>query len=268
LIFSIKSNLIDLFFQKTNDGLNSLSLLNQLKYHHSSSSSNGLSSSSSANSNIVETDHPNILQQNRHNSHPSHITSSNGEYAFVIKPSKLAHSDGKLDSCLTCNHPQPKNSSWSALIQYDNTNSGYASSSILSNEPLSILDGLRTLTMKSKQKDSPYDHEHWYYGSISRDEAEQVLKYYGIENGDFLIRNSERKCGNYSLSIRANEDTIRHFRIQSTDHGRGFLIGKRSFQSLNDLIEYYKIHPVFDADPTNKLYLNKPLIMNDSNHQL
>ncbi len=256
--------------KKTNDGLNSLSLLNQLKYHHSSSSSNGLSSSSSANSNIVETDHTN-LQQNRHNSHPPHITNSNDEYAFVIKPSKFAHSDGKLDSFLTCNNQQQqKNSSWSALIQYNNTNSNYPSSSILNNnESLTIVDGLRTLTSRKKfSNTSPYDNESWYFGSITRDEAEHVLKLYGIEKGDFLIRNSERKIGNYSLSIRANEDTIRHFRIESTDDGTRFLIGKRSFKSLNDLIEHYKTHPVFDADPNNKLYLNKPLIINDSNPQL
>ena len=44
------------------------------------------------------------------------------------------------------------------------------------------------------------------------------------------------------------------------------LIGKRSFKSLNDLIEHYKTHPVFDADQNNKLYLNKPLIINDIIH--
>jgi len=112
------------------------------------------------------------------------------------------------------------------------------------------------------------DNENWYYGSITRDEAENLLKLYGIDKGDFLVRNSERKIGNYSLSIRANEDIIRHFLIESNDDGTRFLIGKRSFKSLNDLIEHYKIYPVFDADPNNKLYLTKPLIINDSNHQL
>jgi hypothetical protein len=200
-----------LFIKKTNDGLSSLSLLNQLKHHHSSSSSNGLSSSSSANSNIVETDHTNNnnnnLQQNRHNSHPPHITNTNDEYAFVIKPSKFAHSDGKLDACLSCNNQQQKNSSWSALIQYDNTNSGYASSSILSNEPMTVIDGLTTLTLKSSKKysnDSPYDNEIWYYGLLTRDEAEKILRFNGTEKGDFLIRNSERKVNEEFIFFSMN----------------------------------------------------------------
>ncbi|CAF4438154.1 unnamed protein product, partial [Rotaria magnacalcarata] len=46
-----------------------------------------------------------------------------------------------------------------------------------------------------------------------------------------------------------------------------FKIGKRSFKTLSDLIEHYKTHPVFDADPNNKLYLTTPLIINNSNHQ-
>ncbi len=70
------------------------------------------------------------------------------------------------------------------------------------------------------------------------------------------------------MSIRADDDTVRHFRIESTDDGTRFVIGKRSFKSLNHLIEHYKTHPVFDVDPNHKLYLNNPLIINDSNNQL
>lgn len=183
--------------KKTNDGLNSLSLLNQLKHHHSSSSStNGLSSSSSANSNIVESEQPHALAPNRHNSHPAHITNGNDDYAFVIKPSKLAHSDGKLDSCSTFSNPQQKNSSWSGLIQYETTHSGHTSSSALSHEPMTLVDGFATMTLKrtkSQPDESPYANESWYYGSISREEAERYLRFDGVERGDFLIRNSERK---------------------------------------------------------------------------
>jgi hypothetical protein len=69
------------------------------------------------------------------------------------------------------------------------------------------------------------------------------------------------------LSICADGDTIRHFRIESSDDGNRYLIGKRSFQSLHDLIEHYKTHPVFEGDQNTKLYLNKPLIITDYNHE-
>ncbi|CAF4768405.1 unnamed protein product, partial [Rotaria magnacalcarata] len=65
-------------------------------------------------------------------------------------------------------------------------------------------------------------------------------------------------AGNYSLSIRSDNDIIRHFLIESTDEQTHFKIGKRSFKTLSDLIEHYKTHPVFDADPNNKLYLTTP----------
>ena len=150
-----------------------------------------------------------------------------------------------------------------------NNHSTHTSSSLLSNEPLTIIDGgLKTLKLKSRIQDSPYEQENWYYGSITREEAEQILRFDGVEQGDFLIRNSERKTGNYSLSIRANDDIIRHFRIESSDDDdQRYVIGKRSFHSLHDLIEHYKLYPIFDADPQNKLHLTKPLILNDSTQQ-
>ncbi|CAF2353878.1 unnamed protein product [Rotaria sp. Silwood2] len=241
--------------EKTSESLNSLTVLNQINNQQNSPlslSSNGLSSSSSANSNLIENHNH---QQIRHNSHPLHITNSNDEYEFVIKSSKFAHSDGKLDTCNN-NHnnliDEQKINSCSALIQHNDSSTS------------TIMNQLKTLTLNN----SPYINEIWYYGLLSRDEAEKYLKLYGHEKGDYLIRDSERRIGNYSLSIRDDIDTIRHFRIELSDDGSQYLIGKRSFNSLNDLIEHYKTHPVFDADQNNKLYLNKPLIITNSNHTL
>ncbi len=50
-------------------------------------------------------------------------------------------------------------------------------------------DGLKTLTLNN----SPYIDQSWYYGTLSRDEAEKYLKVYGTDKGDFLIRDSERR---------------------------------------------------------------------------
>jgi hypothetical protein len=49
--------------------------------------------------------------------------------------------------------------------------------------------------------------------------------------------------------------------------GSRYVIGKRSFKSLPELIDHYKTHPVYDADQTNKLYLNKPLVATDGAHE-
>ena len=75
------------------------------------------------------------------------------------------------------------------------------------------------------------------------------------------------QAGHYSLSIRADHDTIRHFRIEYDENEEKYLIGKRLFSSLIDLVEHYKYHPVFDGDQTQKLYLRKPLMINDMNEQ-
>lgn len=244
--------------EKTSDSFNALSLLNQLNHQHHSppspSSSNGLSSSSSANSNLVE---PLNLQQIRHNSHPLHITHAHDEYPFVIKPSKFAHSDGTLDTCNTNYTDEMKNNSCSALIEHRD----YPALSTTTPKKLleNLANELNTLTLKH----SPYINETWYYGSLSRDDAEKYLKFYAHERGDFLIRDSERRSDNYSLSIRATGDTVRHFRIESCDDGTRYLIGKRSFKSFNELIEHYRTHPVFDADQNDKLYLKNPLIIID-----
>ncbi|UJR27269.1 hypothetical protein I4U23_008564 [Adineta vaga] len=241
--------------EKTSDSLSSLTLLNQINTQHncpSSSSSNGLSSSSSANSNLTDNH-----QQIRHNSHPLHIPKSNDDYAFVIKPSKLTHSDGRLDTCNVTNtnsfNDEKKLNSASTLLQHKI----YPSSPIIN-------ETFQNLTLNH----SPYRNECWYYGLLTRDEAEKYLKSYGNEKGDFLIRDSERRMGNCSLSIRDDFDTIRHFRIELSHNEHRYIIGKRSFKSLYELIDHYKTHPVYDADQNNKLYLTKPLIVSDIDRQL
>lgn len=108
------------------------------------------------------------------------MNTNHDEYAFVIKPSKFAHSDGRLDMCNTTANAnnlnlldeQQKINSCSALIQANDYSMR-----------------LKTLTLNQ----SPYVTESWYYGLLSREEAEKLLKYNANEKGDFLIRDSERR---------------------------------------------------------------------------
>lgn len=87
------------------------------------------------------------------------------------------------------------------------------------------------------------ESEPWYFGKIRRVEAEKKLLLPENEHGSFLIRDSESRKNDYSLSVR-DGDTVKHYRIRQLDEG-GFFIAKRvSFRTLSELVEHYS----HDAD--------------------
>jgi fyn-related kinase len=53
----------------------------------------------------------------------------------------------------------------------------------------------------------------WYFGKIKRIEAEKKLLLVQNEHGAFLIRDSESRRNDYSLSVR-DGDTVKHYRIR------------------------------------------------------
>lgn len=54
----------------------------------------------------------------------------------------------------------------------------------------------------------------WFWGSISRHEAQQRL--HGTPNGSFLVRNSQINLYNYTISFRTAGKTL-HYRIEFVD---------------------------------------------------
>ncbi|CAH1773384.1 unnamed protein product [Owenia fusiformis] len=87
------------------------------------------------------------------------------------------------------------------------------------------------------------ESEAWYFGKIKRIEAEKKLLLAENEHGAFLIRDSESRRNDFSLSVR-DGDTVKHYRIRQLDEG-GFFIARRvSFRSLSELVEHY----THDAD--------------------
>lgn len=82
------------------------------------------------------------------------------------------------------------------------------------------------------------DAEPWYFGKIKRIDAERKLLSSDNEHGAFLIRDSESRRNDFSLSVR-DGDTVKHYRIRQLDSG-GFYITRRTpFASLVDLVEHY-----------------------------
>ncbi|KAI7690391.1 Tyrosine-protein kinase Src42A [Sarcoptes scabiei] len=80
--------------------------------------------------------------------------------------------------------------------------------------------------------------EPWYFGKIKRIEAEKKLLLPENEHGAFLIRDSESRRNDYSLSVR-DHDTVKHYRIRQLDEG-GFFIARRTpFRTLQELVDHY-----------------------------
>ncbi|CAF0825732.1 unnamed protein product [Didymodactylos carnosus] len=238
--------------------------------------------SNSTNNNTISNDYSFVIK-------PSKINHSYAHSDGTLDSCCLCNQDREQSTTLTTTITSPKingqqkNSSWCALLHHTNNESttnnplisvnslgsdqGSSAVSSLTNgsDPMQSLDGvLQSLTLGPNHNhcqqhnhniiDSLLGEELWYYGMIGREDTEKLLKTYG-NDGDFLIRDSERRTGNYSLSLKA-DNRIRHFRIENLDNH--FVIGKRSFVSLQELIEHYKSHPIYDGEGI-KLYLCKPL---------
>jgi len=60
----------------------------------------------------------------------------------------------------------------------------------------------------------------------------------GNEHGAFLIRDSESRRNDFSLSVR-DGDTVKHYRIRQLDEGGFFIARRTSFRTLQELVEHY-----------------------------
>ncbi|KAM6972355.1 GRB2-related adapter protein-like [Aplochiton taeniatus] len=79
----------------------------------------------------------------------------------------------------------------------------------------------------------------WFVGRVSRQEAEQRLRYQ--ESGVFLVRESESAPGEFSVSVSYG-DMVEHFRVLE---GSGqYCVWEESFCSLNRLVDFYRCHSI------------------------
>ncbi|ETN64772.1 proto-oncogene tyrosine-protein kinase src [Anopheles darlingi] len=82
------------------------------------------------------------------------------------------------------------------------------------------------------------DITRWYFRKIKRIEAEKKLLLPENEHGAFLIRDSESRHNDYSLSVR-DGDTVKHYRIRQLDEGGFFIARRTTFRTLQELVEHY-----------------------------
>ena len=111
-----------------------------------------------------------------------------------------------------------------------------------------------------------YICSRWYYGDISRTEAEKLLYGEGNQRGSYLVRDSETVPGGYSLSIR-DKGKVKHYKIKREKEAF-FIIPQITFKSIADLIIHYQGH--LDGVCVNLLYpcvsLEKPQTAGLSKH--
>lgn len=80
--------------------------------------------------------------------------------------------------------------------------------------------------------------EPWFFGKLRRADAEKKLSQSENMHGSFIIRDSESRDNDFSLSVRDN-DSVKHYRIRQLDTGGYYIARKTTFATLQDLVEHY-----------------------------
>ena len=80
----------------------------------------------------------------------------------------------------------------------------------------------------------------WFHGNITRAEAELCLGS-GI-NGSFLLRESESKPGQYSISLRY-DGRVYHYRIHTDSHSKYYVTPDSKFENLAELVVHHSKNP-------------------------
>lgn len=87
----------------------------------------------------------------------------------------------------------------------------------------------RRVTCICEVENRPKYYGREYHGMISREEADQLLS---VAEGSYLIRESQRQPGTYTLALRFGNQT-RNFRLYYD--GKHF-VGEKRFESIHDLV--------------------------------
>ncbi|XP_070786602.1 N-chimaerin isoform X2 [Enoplosus armatus] len=87
----------------------------------------------------------------------------------------------------------------------------------------------RRLTCTCEVINRPKYYGREYHGMISREEADQLLSQ---AEGSYLIRESQRQPGTYTLALRFGNQT-RNFRLY---HDGKHFVGEKRFESIHDLV--------------------------------
>ncbi|KAM9339987.1 src like adaptor 1a isoform 1-T2 [Symphorus nematophorus] len=77
----------------------------------------------------------------------------------------------------------------------------------------------------------------WLFEGVERQKAEELLCLPGNRVGSFLVRESSRERGLYSLSVKHR--IVKHYRIFRLDNSWYYISPRLTFQCLEDMINHY-----------------------------
>ena len=89
-------------------------------------------------------------------------------------------------------------------------------------------------------KQDSLEKHSWFHGNITRAEAELSLSS-GI-NGSFLLRESESKPGQFSISLRF-DGRVFHYRIHLDSASKYYVTPESKFESLAELVVHHSKNP-------------------------
>lgn len=78
----------------------------------------------------------------------------------------------------------------------------------------------------------------WLFEGVERQKAEELLELPTNQLGSFMVRESSRERGLYSLSVKQHR-TVKHYRIHRLDNSWYYISPRLTFQCLEDLINHY-----------------------------
>ncbi|XP_032069209.1 tyrosine-protein kinase SYK isoform X3 [Thamnophis elegans] len=81
-------------------------------------------------------------------------------------------------------------------------------------------------------------HLSYFFGNITREEAEDYLLQGGLNNGLYLLRQSRNYLGGFALSL-ANNGKVYHYTIEREINGTYAITGGKSHRSPVELIDYH-----------------------------
>ena len=87
-----------------------------------------------------------------------------------------------------------------------------------------------------------HELQPWFHAGMKRWEAEKMLASVRLE-GAFLVRPSGEQSS-YTITFRT-ENEIKHCRVEYNRDSNLYMIGTAQFESLRELVVYYKSHPLY-----------------------